>query len=112
MKVIKLKESDLRRIIKRIISDQKKVGTNQNILNALSEMSFEKQNCKGFNPETEELSYEFCNKTRPEIVVFYTSDGGLELLNISEGSMGIIKTWENFTEQDIPELEIEIKNIL
>jgi len=107
-KVIKLTESDLRRIVEKVISEQSRSGNNPKVLEAISDMNFKKEACpnKGTS-STFDISHEFCNTTYPNIVISYTSDG-LELLDLK--NQKIIKTWEGFTEQDIPELEEYVKS--
>lgn len=49
------------------------VGPNPEIIETLKDMGFEKQFCKNAkaNPMGIELSHEYCNKSRPQILVSY-----------------------------------------
>jgi hypothetical protein len=49
------------------------VGPDPEIVETLKDMGFEKQFCKNakVNPMGIELSYEYCNKARPQILVSY-----------------------------------------
>lgn len=107
-KVIKLTESDLRRIVRRVIAEQKRAGTDPVILEAIDNMNFKKEYCVNKGNEDVELSFEYCNKDYPHIMISYPSEG-LELLDIK--NQKIIKIWEGFTRDDIPELEGQVKNL-
>ena len=108
-KVIKLTESDLRRIVRRVIAEQKRAGTDPVILEAIDNMNFKKEYCVNKGNEDVELSFEYCNKDYPHIMISYPSEG-LELLDIKTPK--IIKTWEFFSEEDIPDLEQTVKNVV
>lgn len=111
-KVIKLTESDLRRIVRRVIAEQKRAGTNTEVLSSISSMNFAKENCKDVYKRGDiELSFDYCNKTYPNIVISYPQEG-LEVLDINPANPKIIKTWEFFSEEDIPDLELTVKNIV
>ena len=105
-KVIKLTESDLRRIIEKVISEQSRRGTNPQVLQAIANMNFKIEACKKEENENSELSHEFCNTTYPNIMISYV-DNGLELLDLKNFKK--IKVWEVFNEKDIPELENYVK---
>ena len=105
-KVIKLTESDLRRIIEKVISEQSRRGTNPQVLQAIADMNFKIEACKKEENESAELSHEFCNTTYPNIMISYV-DNGLELLDLKNFKK--IKVWEVFNEKDIPEWENDVK---
>ena len=105
-KVIKLTESQLIKIVQKVISEQSRSGTNPVILQAIADMNFTKQACRKEPISAPDLMHEFCNTTYPNIMISYLTDG-LELLD--RKNMKIIKVWEGFTEQDIPELEKYVK---
>jgi len=109
-KVIKLTESDLRRIVRRVIAEQGRSGTNPEVLDAIKSMNFAKEYCVRASDKGDiELSYDYCNKTYPHIMISYPTEG-LELLDIKTPK--IIKTWEFFSEEDIPDLEQTVKNVV
>ncbi len=105
-KVVRLTESQLRKIIERVINEQPQGGNDPVILQAISNMNFTKQACKKEPISAPDLMHEYCNITYPNIMISYTNDG-LELLDLK--NQKIIKVWEGFTEQDIPELEKYVK---
>ena len=105
-KVIKLTESQLIKIVQKVISEQYGAGTDPEIIQAITDMNFTKQACRKEKISAPELSHEYCNTTYPNIMISYTSDG-LELLD--RKNMKIIKVWEGFTKEDIPELEKYVK---
>lgn len=105
-KVVRLTESQLIKLIKNVISEQARGGTNPEVLQAIADMKFTKDACRKEKISAPELVHEYCNTTYPNIMISYTSDG-LELLDTK--NMKIIKVWEGFTEQDIPELEKYVK---
>ena len=105
-KVVRLTESQLIKLIKNVISEQARGGTDPEVLQAIADMKFTKDACRKEKISAPELSHEYCNTTYPNIMISYTSDG-LELLD--RKNMKIIKVWEGFTEQDIPELEKYVK---
>ena len=106
-KVIKLTESDLYRIVKKVIAEQSAAGKDPIIVQAITDMNFTKDACKGEKLPMPELSHEYCNKTYPNIMISYTTDG-LELLDTK--NQKIIKVWEGFTEANLPELEEYVKS--
>ena len=106
-KVIKLTESDLRRIVKKVISEQSRRGTNPAVLQAISNMNFTPEACPNKEKNSPlDLTHEFCNTTYPNILISYVADG-LELLDLK--TMKIIKKWEGFNENNVPELENYVK---
>lgn len=105
-KVVRLTESQLIKLIKNVISEQARGGTDPEVLQAIADMKFTKDACRKEKISAPELVHEYCNTTYPNIMISYTSDG-LELLDTK--NMKIIKVWEGFTEQDIPELEKYVK---
>ena len=105
-KVVRLTESQLIKLIKNVISEQARGGTNPEVLQAIADMRFTKDACRKEKISAPELVHEYCNTTYPNIMISYTPDG-LELLDTK--NMKIIKVWEGFTEQDIPELEKYVK---
>ena len=105
-KVIKLTESQLRKIVQRVIKEQSQAGKDPAVLEAIANMKFTKQACRKEPISAPDLMHEYCNTTYPNIVISYTNDG-LELLDLK--NQKIIKVWEGFTEQDIPELEKYVK---
>lgn len=106
-KVIKLTESDLYRIVKKVIAEQSSAGKDPVVLQTIADMNFTKQACKKEQISSFDLSYEYCNKTYPNIMISYTNDG-LELLDTK--NQKIIKVWEGFTEENLPELEEYVKS--
>jgi|LakMenE01Jun11ns_1017448.scaffolds.fasta_scaffold9816937_3 hypothetical protein len=88
-RVIRLTETDIKNIVRRVISEQNAPvknavkgyddlksavgGPDPEIVETLKDMGFEKQFCKNakVNPMGIELSYEYCNKARPQILVSY-----------------------------------------
>lgn len=105
-KVIRLTESQLIKLIKNVISEQSQAGKDPAVIQAISDMNFTKQACRKEPISAPDLMHEYCNTTYPNIVISYTNDG-LELLDLK--NQKIIKVWEGFTEQDIPELEKYVK---
>jgi hypothetical protein len=105
-KVIRLTESQLIKLIKNVISEQARGGTDPEVLQAIADMNFTKDACRKEKISAPELVHEYCNTTYPNIMISYTLDG-LELLD--RKNMKIIKVWEGFTEKDIPELEKYVK---
>jgi hypothetical protein len=105
-KVIRLTESQLIKLIKNVISEQARGGTDPEVLQAIADMNFTKDACRKEKISAPELVHEYCNITYPNIMISYTLDG-LELLD--RKNMKIIKVWEGFTEKDIPELEKYVK---
>jgi hypothetical protein len=105
-KVVRLTESQLIKLIKNVISEQARGGTDPEVLQAIANMNFKKDACRKEKISAPELVHEYCNTTYPNIMISYTLDG-LELLDTK--NMKIIKVWEGFTEQDIPELEKYVK---
>lgn len=64
------------------------VSPNSEIIDTMKDMGFEKQNCKNSNKTNSlslELSFEYCNKSKPQIVISYpkpyTSLEVLDLIN-------------------------------
>lgn len=105
-KVVRLTESQLIKLIKNVISEQARGGTDPDVLQAIADMNFTKDACRKEKISAPELVHEYCNTTYPNIMISYTLDG-LELLD--RKNMKIIKVWEGFTEKDIPELEKYVK---
>lgn len=105
-KVVRLTESQLIKLIKNVISEQARGGTDPEVLQAIADMNFTKDACRKEKISAPELVYEYCNTTYPNIMISYTLDG-LELLD--RKNMKIIKVWEGFAEKDIPELEKYVK---
>lgn len=105
-KVVRLTESQLIKLIKNVISEQARGGTDTKVLQAIANMKFTKDACRKEKISAPELVHEYCNTTYPNIMISYTLDG-LELLD--RKNMKIIKVWEGFAEKDIPELEKYVK---
>ena len=105
-KVVRLTESQLIKLIKNVISEQSRGGTDPEVLQAIADMNFTKDACRKEKISAPDLVHEYCNTTYPNIEISYTIDG-LELLNTK--TMKIIKVWEGFTKEDIPELEKYVK---
>lgn len=105
-KVVRLTESQLIKLIKNVISEQARGGTDPEVLQAIADMNFTKDACRKEKISAPELVHEYCNTTYPNIMISYTLDG-LELLD--RKNMKIIKVWEGFAEKDIPELEKYVK---
>jgi hypothetical protein len=105
-KVIRLTESQLRKIVEKVIAEQSSTGTDPVILKAIADMSFTKEACGKEKISALDLVHEFCNTTYPNIVISYTTDG-LELLDLK--NQKIIKVWEGFDKNNIPELEKYVK---
>ena len=105
-KVIRLTESQLIKLIKNVISEQARGGTDPEVLQAIADMNFTKDACRKEKISAPELVHEYCNTTYPNIMISYTLDG-LELLD--RKNMKIIKVWEGFAEKNIPELEKYVK---
>ena len=105
-KVIRLTESQLRKIVEKVIAEQSRSGTDPAVLQAIADMSFTKEACRKEKISAPDLVHEFCNTTYPNIEISYTTDG-LELLDLKKQK--IIKVWEGFDEKDIPELEKYVK---
>lgn len=105
-KVIRLTESQLRKIIERVIKEQPQGGSDPVILQAIADMNFTKQACRKEPISAPDLMHEYCNTTYPNILISYTNDG-LELLDLKNKK--IIKVWEGFSEKNIPELEKYVK---
>ena len=106
-KVIKLTESDLYRIVKKVIAEQSSAGKDPVVLEAIANMNFTKQACKKEPISSFDLTYEYCNTTYPNIMISYTNDG-LELLDTK--NQKIIKVWEGFNKTNLPELEEYVKS--
>jgi hypothetical protein len=131
-KVIRLTESQLRKIVEKVIAEQSRSGTDPAVLQAIADMSFTKEACRKNSESNKlltplilrqmqidkwdgdvpnkisapDLVHEFCNTTYPNIEISYTTDG-LELLDLKKQK--IIKVWEGFSEKDIPELKKYVK---
>ena len=81
MTTIKLTEKDLNRIIKKVISEQSS-GPDAEILDALKDMGFAKNNCRNYENKSEELAFEYCHSQRPYVIVSYPSPyDALEILD-------------------------------
>ena len=106
-KTVKLTESDLLRIIKRLVRENEGPQFNSEVLEALTDYGFAKKNCKNYDARTESLSTQFCHKQNPNLIVLY--DGvGLELVNTNTEE--IIKTWEKFEPNNLIEFEESLKS--
>ena len=79
-KVIRLTESQLIKLIKNVISEQARGGTDPEVLQAIADMNFTKDACRKEKISAPELVHEYCNTTYPNIIISYTLDG-LELLD-------------------------------
>lgn len=103
-KTIKLTESDLKRIIQRVIREnQSSPGNNPEILAAIKDYGFEKKNCENYQENTDKLSHQFCHSMNPKLIILYDSQGGLELLDTA--SEEILGSWDNFMVEDLVDLE-------
>lgn len=106
-KTVKLTESDLLRIIKRLVRENEGPQFNTEVLEALTDYGFAKKNCRNYDERAESLSTQFCHKQNPYLIVLY--DGvGLELVNISNEE--IIKTWDKFGPNNLIEFEMSLKS--
>lgn len=106
-KTVKLTESDLLRIIKRLVRENEGPQFNTEVLEALTDYGFAKKNCRNYDAKAESLSTQFCHKQNPYLIVLY--DGvGLELVNISNEE--IIKTWDKFGPNNLIEFEMSLKS--
>lgn len=106
-KTVKLTESDLLRIIKRLVRENEGPQFNDEVLEALTDYGFSKKNCKNYDAKAESLSHQWCHKQNPSLIVLY--DGvGLELINT--GTEEIIKTWDSFGPNNLIEFEESLKS--
>lgn len=110
MKRIRITESELIDLIKKSLEEQVS-PVDEEILSSFADMGFEKKNCSNYKPESEALQFEFCHKSKPNLVILF-NDGGLELLNIGGNKeRKIIRTWDKFNSDDLIDLEQTIKPI-
>lgn len=106
-KTVKLTESDLLRIIKRLVRENEGPQFNTEVLEALTDYGFAKKNCRNYDAKAESLSTQFCHRQNPYLIVLY--DGvGLELVNISNKE--IIKAWDKFGPNNLIEFEMSLKS--
>lgn len=106
-KTVKLTESDLLRIIKRLVRENEGPQFNSEVLEALTDYGFSKKNCKNYDERAESLSTQFCHRQNPSLIVLY--DGvGLELVNTDTEE--IIKTWDMFGPNNLIEFEESLKS--
>lgn len=71
-KKIRLTESELINLIKKVISEQDG-GPDSEILMALEDMGFAKKNCRNYETKSDKLAWEYCHNQRPYIIVSYPS---------------------------------------
>lgn len=105
-KVVRLNESELVQLIKKVISEQ---NDNPEILKSILDMGFGKKYCPNYKPESESLAFEYCHKNNPSLVISYR-DGGLEIVDLKKKK--IHNSWEVFNTEDLLDLEGTVKSLL
>jgi aspartyl/asparaginyl-tRNA synthetase len=105
MKIVKLTESDLRKIVKKVLKEQ---SNNLEIVDAIETLGFQKKSC--LNKKTD-FGFEWCHNKKPHIVIQY-KDGYLQLLNLKTYEKWPDKVFEVFTLDDLPDLEQSIKSMM
>lgn len=105
MKIVRLTESQLYNIVKKVISEQNK--NNDNIISAIESLGFTKKACG----KTSDIGFEWCNVKKPHVIIQYR-DGYLQLLNLKTLEKWPDEVYEIFSEDDIPDLEFNIKTML
>lgn len=106
MKVVRLTESQLYNIVKKVISEQNK--NDDKIISAFEGLGFTKAACGN---DAAEIGFEWCNVNKPHVIIQYR-DGYLQLLNLKTMDKWPDEVYEIFTEDDLPDLEFNIKTML
>lgn len=105
-KVVRLNESELVQLIKKVISEQ---TDNPEVLKSILDMGFDKKYCPNYKPESESIAFEYCHKNNPSLVISYR-DGGLEIVDLKKKK--IHNSWEVFNTEDLLDLEGTVKSLL
>lgn len=105
MKVVKLTESDLRKIVKKVLKEQ---SNNLEIVDAIETLGFHKNSC---SDKTSNIGFEWCHHNKPHVIIQY-KNGYLQLLNLKTLEKWPDKVFEIFTLEDLPDLEQSIKSMM
>lgn len=105
MKVVKLTESDLRKIVKKVLKEQ---SNNLEIVDAIETLGFHKKSCPD---KTSDIGFEWCHDKKPHVIIQY-KDGYLQLLNLKTLEKWPDEVFEVFTLEDLPDLEQSIKSMM
>lgn len=96
---VRITESELIKLIQKVISEQS-AGPDAEILAALEDMGFAKNNCRNYENKSEKLAWEYCHSQRPYVIVSYPSPyDALEILDTK--NLKKIATIENPTAEDL-----------
>lgn len=95
-------------IIESFLNEQENGGPDPEILSSLEDMGFAKKYCKNYTVNSEKLSYEYCHKTNPHLIISYPNPYNvLEILDTKA-----LKIVDKFVNPNAVDIEYTIKSYL